>query len=87
MWLVSLGLRRPYTFVIIALLIFIFGVSSILTTPVDILPNINIPIVSIIWTYNGMDANDMSKRIVGICERSLSTTVNSKALNRSPTPA
>ena len=76
MWLVRLALRRPYTFVIIALLIFIFGVTSIVTTPVDILPTINIPIVSIIWTYNGLDADDMSKRIVGICERALSTTVN-----------
>lgn len=76
MWLVRLALRRPYTFVIIALLIFIFGVSSILTTPVDILPNINIPMVSVIWTYNGLEADDMSKRIVGICERALSTTGN-----------
>jgi CzcA family heavy metal efflux pump len=76
MWLVRLALLRPYTFVIIALLIFIFGVTSIVTTPVDILPEINIPIVSIIWTYNGLDADDMSKRIVGICERALSTTVN-----------
>jgi CzcA family heavy metal efflux pump len=76
MWLVRLALRRPYTFVIISLLIFIFGVSSIATTPVDILPEINIPIVSVIWTYNGLAADDMSKRIVGICERALSTTVN-----------
>jgi CzcA family heavy metal efflux pump len=76
MWLVKLALRRPYTFVIISLLIFIFGVSSIVITPVDILPEINIPIVSVIWTYNGLAANDMSKRIVGICERALSTTVN-----------
>ncbi len=76
MWLVSLALRRPYTFVIIALLIFILGVSAIVTTPTDILPEINIPIVSVIWTYNGLDADDMSKRIVAICERALSTTVN-----------
>src|SRR5277367_2005019 len=76
MWLVRLALRRPYTVVILALLIFIFGVSSIVTTPVDILPDINIPIVSVIWTYNGLSADDMSKRIVGICERALTTTVN-----------
>jgi multidrug efflux pump subunit AcrB len=76
MWLVKLALRRPYTFVILSLLIFIFGVSSIITTPVDILPEIDIPIVSVIWTYNGLAADDMSKRIVGICERALSTTVN-----------
>jgi multidrug efflux pump subunit AcrB len=59
MWLVSLALRRPYTVVIIALLIFIFGVGAIVTTPTDILPDINIPMVSVIWTYNGMDADDM----------------------------
>ena len=76
MWLVRLALRRPYTFVILSLLIFILGVSSIVTTPVDILPEIDIPIVSVIWTYNGLAADDMSKRIVGICERALSTTVN-----------
>jgi CzcA family heavy metal efflux pump len=76
MWLVRLALRRPYTFVIIAILIFIAGSVAIVTTPTDILPEINIPIVSVIWTYNGLDADDMSKRIVGICERALSTTVN-----------
>src|SRR3984885_882092 len=76
MWLVRLALRRPYTFVILSLLIFIFGTSSIVTTPIDILPEIDIPIVSVIWTYNGLAAEDMSKRIVGICERALTTTVN-----------
>ena len=76
MWLVRLALRRPYTFVIISVLILIAGGVAILTTPTDILPEINIPIVSMIWTYNGLDADDMSKRIVGICERALSTTVN-----------
>src|SRR5271156_5877229 len=76
MWLVRVALSRPYTFVIISLLILILGVTSIVTTPTDILLDINIPIVSVIWTYNGLDADDMSKRIVGICERSMSTTVN-----------
>jgi multidrug efflux pump subunit AcrB len=76
MWLVRVALQRPYTFVIVSLLILISGVVSIVTTPTDILPEINIPIVSVIWTYNGLDADDMSKRIVGICERALSTTVN-----------
>jgi CzcA family heavy metal efflux pump len=75
MWIVRLALRRPYFVAIIALLIGIFGVVSIATTPTDILPDISIPIVSVIWTYNGLDADDMSKRIVGVCERSLSTTV------------
>src|SRR5260370_26328025 len=76
MWIVRFALKRPYTFVIVALLIAIFGVSSIVTTPTDILPDINIPIVSVIWTYSGLDADDMSKRIVGGCERALPTSVN-----------
>jgi CzcA family heavy metal efflux pump len=75
MWIVRLALRRPYFVAIIALLIGIFGAVAIATTPTDILPDISIPIVSVIWTYNGLAADDMSKRIVGVCERSLSTTV------------
>jgi multidrug efflux pump subunit AcrB len=75
-WIVRLALLRPYTFVIVALVILILGVASILTTPTDILPDIAIPIVSVIWNYSGLDADDMSKRIVGICERALSTSVN-----------
>jgi CzcA family heavy metal efflux pump len=76
MWIVRFALQRPYTFVILAILIAIFGAAAIVTTPTDILPDINIPIVSVIWTYSGMDADDMSKRIVGVCERALPTTVN-----------
>src|ERR1700722_14496175 len=76
MWLVRVALRRPYTFVIVGLLILIAGLTAIVATPIDILPQINIPIVSVIWTYNGLDADNMSKRIVGICERAMSTTVN-----------
>ncbi len=76
MWLVRLALRRPYTFVIVSFLILISGVVSIITSPTDILPEINIPIVSVIWTYGGLDADNMSKRIVGVTERALSTSVN-----------
>jgi multidrug efflux pump subunit AcrB len=76
MWIVRVALQRPYTFVIVAVLIGIFGFAAIATTPTDILPEINIPIVSVIWTYSGMDSDDMSKRIVGVCERALPTTVN-----------
>jgi multidrug efflux pump subunit AcrB len=76
MWIVRFALQRPYTFVIVAVLIAIFGSASILRTPTDILPDIDIPIVSVIWTYGGLDADDMSKRIVGVCERALPTTVN-----------
>src|ERR1700739_3796430 len=76
MWLVRVALRRPYTFVIVGLLILIAGLTAIVTTPIDILPQINIPIVSVFWTYNGLGENNMSKGIVGICERAMSTTVN-----------
>ena len=76
MWIVRFALQRPNTFVIIAVLVAIFGIASILKTPTDILPDIDIPIVSVIWTYSGLDADDMSKRIVGVCERALPTTVN-----------
>jgi multidrug efflux pump subunit AcrB len=75
-WIVRLALLRPYTFVIVAILIFVFGAAAIITTPTDILPQIAIPIVSVIWNYSGLDADDMSKRIVGVCERALSTSVN-----------
>src|SRR6202000_1043427 len=76
MWIVRFALQRTYTFVIVALLIAILCVASILKTTPDILPDIDIPIVSVIWTYSGMDADDMSKRIVAVCERALPTTVN-----------
>jgi multidrug efflux pump subunit AcrB len=76
MWIVRFALQRPYTFVIVAVLIAIFGGAAILGTPTDILPDIDIPIVSVIWTYSGLDAVDMSKRIIGVCERALPTTVN-----------
>src|ERR1700744_3314195 len=76
MWIVRFALQRLYTFVIVAVLIAIFGISSASRTPTDILPDIDIPIVSVIWTYSGMDAEDMSRRIVGVCERALPTTVN-----------
>ncbi len=76
MWIVRLALRRPYTFVVLAILILILGAFSIIRTPTDIFPNINIPVVSIIWSYNGLNAQDMSDRIVSVTERSLTTTVD-----------
>jgi multidrug efflux pump subunit AcrB len=76
MWIVRFALQRPCTFVILAVLVAIFGAAAIVKTPTDILPDINIPIVSVIWTYSGLDADDMSKRIIGVCERALPTTVN-----------
>ena len=76
MWIVKLALRRPYTFVVMAILILVFGVLSILRTPTDIFPNINIPVISIIWNYNGLVPSDMANRIVSVTERSLTTTVD-----------
>jgi multidrug efflux pump subunit AcrB len=76
MWIVRLALRRPYTFVVMSLLILIMGGLAIFRTPADIFPTIDIPVVSIIWTYNGLVPEDMSDRIVSITERSLTTTVD-----------
>lgn len=76
MWLVRVALQRPYTFVVMALLIALLGIGSIVTMPTDIFPAINIPVVSIIWSYNGISPDDMSQRIVTQCERALTTTVN-----------
>ena len=76
MWIVRLALRRPYTIVVLAILILVMGGVAILRTPTDIFPNINIPVVSIIWTYNGLVPREMSDRIVTVTERNLTTTVD-----------
>jgi multidrug efflux pump subunit AcrB len=76
MWIVRLALRRPYTFVVVSLLIAILGVTAILTMPVDIFPYIDIPVVSIVWSYNGLSPEEMEKRMVTIFERAMTTTVN-----------
>ena len=76
MWIVSLALRRPYTFVVLCLLLLILGPVAILRTPVDIFPNIDIPVVSIVWNYSGLSPEEISNRIVTQTERSLTTTVN-----------
>jgi multidrug efflux pump subunit AcrB len=76
MWIVRLALRRPYTFVVFALLILILGVFSITSMPTDIFPNIDIPVVTIVWNYTGLSAEQMAQRIVSPAERGLTTTVN-----------
>src|SRR6202035_5043960 len=75
MWIVKLALNRPYTFVVLALLLFLIAPVMLLRTPVDIFPNINIPVVSIIWTYTGLVPQEMETRITSIYERALTTTV------------
>ena len=76
MWIVRLALRRPYTFVVLSLLLFVIGPVVMMRTPVDIFPNINIPVVSIVWNYAGLSPEELSDRIVVPFERSLTTTVN-----------
>ena len=76
MWIVRLALRRPYTFAVFALLILILGVFSIETMPTDIFPNIDIPVVTVVWQYTGLSANQMANRIVSNSERGMTTTVN-----------
>ncbi len=76
MWIVQLALRRPYTFIVAALMLLLASPLVILKTPVDIFPNINIPVVSIVFQYTGMPANEFGDRITGPFERILTTTVN-----------
>ena len=75
MWIVRLALRRPYTFVVMAVLIAILGGISIFTMPVDIFPYIDLPVVSIVWSYNGLSPEEMESRIVTNFERSLTANV------------
>jgi multidrug efflux pump subunit AcrB len=75
MWIVRLALRRPYTFVVMSILIVILGIVAILRTPTDIFPNIDIPVVSALWTYNGLPPEDMAYRIVSGFERGLTNSV------------
>ena len=76
MWIVRLALRRPYTFVVFALLILILGAYSILSMPTDIFPNIDIPVVTVVWNFGGLSAQEMSTRIATPTERGMTTTVN-----------
>src|SRR6266404_8046925 len=76
MWIVRVALSRPYTFVVLALLLFLMAPVMILRTPVDIFPAINVPVVSIIWTYTGLVPAEMETRITSIYERALTTTVD-----------
>jgi CzcA family heavy metal efflux pump len=76
MWIVALALRRPYTFVVMAIVILVLTPITILRTPTDIFPNIDIPVVSVVWFYTGMSPQDMADRIVSNSERGITTTVN-----------
>src|SRR6202023_3999639 len=76
MWIVALALRRPYTFVVMALVILFLFFVSIFRPPIDIFPNIDIPVVSVVWFYTGLSPQDMADRIVANSERGITTTVN-----------
>jgi multidrug efflux pump subunit AcrB len=76
MWIVRLALNRPYTFVVVALMIILVSPVVILRTPTDIFPDISIPVVSVVWGYTGMSAQEVAARIVTPSERGMTTTVN-----------
>src|ERR1700726_2388393 len=76
MWIVALALRRPYTFVVMALLILILSPIVIDRTPTDVFPNINIPVISVVWNYTGLSPQDMANRITTVTERGVTTLVN-----------
>jgi multidrug efflux pump subunit AcrB len=76
MWIVRLALRRPYTFAVFAILLLLIGMYSIFSMPTDIFPNINIPVVSIVWQFAGLSADEMANRITASSERGMTTTVN-----------
>ncbi|AQT52739.1 efflux RND transporter permease subunit (plasmid) [Burkholderia cenocepacia] len=76
MWIVNLALRRPYTFIVMAIMIVLATPLALMRTPVDVLPAINIPVISVIWNYSGFSATEMTNRITSVHERILTTTVN-----------
>src|SRR5256885_9445179 len=76
MWIVRLALRRPYTFVVGALVLLLLTPFVLLQTPTDIFPSINIPVISVVWQYAGLDAQEIEQRIIYAHERALSATVN-----------
>ena len=75
MGIVRLALRRPYTFIVMGLLIAVLGILSVLTMSTDIFPDINIPVISVVWTYGGISPQDMENRVVLVAERLITTTV------------
>ncbi|HUZ74761.1 MAG TPA: efflux RND transporter permease subunit [Stellaceae bacterium] len=79
MWLVRIALSRPYTFIVLALAIFIISPIVILRTPVDIFPNINIPVIAVAWNYTGLNPEEMEGRVTTVFERALTTTVDNIA--------
>jgi multidrug efflux pump subunit AcrB len=76
MWIVRIALDRPYTFIVLALLILILSPIVIMRTPTDIFPNIDIPVVAVAWQYTGLNPEEMEGRLTSVYERVLTTTVD-----------
>ena len=76
MWIVRLALQRPYTFIVMALVVILLTTVVVPRTPTDIFPEINIPVISLVWTYGGLQPQEMELRITGNVERGISTLVN-----------
>src|ERR1700693_2423357 len=76
LWIVRVALQRPYTFIVLALLILIIGPLAALSTPTDIFPNIRVPVIGVAWQFTGLSPEEMAGRIIAPYERTLTTTVN-----------
>ena len=76
MWIVRLALSRPYTFIVMALVVILLTPVVLMRTPTDIFPEINIPVISLVWNYNGLEPQDMEQRITANSERAVTTLVN-----------
>src|ERR1700722_11514176 len=76
MWIVRLALRRPYTFVVMALCILLGGALTITRMPTDIFPEVDIPVIGVVWQYSGMIPEELANRVTSNYERALTTTVN-----------
>jgi multidrug efflux pump subunit AcrB len=85
MWIVRLALNRPYTFIVASILILVLGFSSIATTPTDIFPNIDIPVVTVIWSYSGLPAKEMEQRVTTFSEFVMAVVNDVKAIDSQTT--
>lgn len=74
MWIVRIALSRPYTFIVLALMLLIIGPLALMRTPTDIFPDINIPVVSVVWNYTGMPPEEMANRITSVFEQRISAS-------------
>src|SRR2546430_1799777 len=83
MWIVRLALQRPYTFIVMAMVIILLTPLVLLRTPTDIFPDINIPVISLVWTFTGLEPQEMEQRITGPVERGIAGSGRRKAVSGS----